>query len=132
AAAITARLQQRLILERRARRPSIREVFAGTRRTVGDDQRLITIVVSLTGTELIARVEQRKKRIVRTVTTSADRQRELFVDPVGTDDVRLRFRLRVPRSRAVTRFTRDAGIGQLRRPLMRRAVVAHVDAGGVT
>src|SRR5436190_24107606 len=86
AGAIAARLQQRLILERRARRAAVGEVLAGARRPVGDDQRLIAIVVTLAGTKLIAFVEQRKERIVRSVAAPAERERQLFVNVIGTDN----------------------------------------------
>src|SRR3954470_18549611 len=84
-----ARLRHGLILEARARRPPIGEELAAPFRAVGDDQRLISIVVLLAGTELLAAHEQRKERLVRTVTASADRHVVLR----RTEDVTLRLRL---------------------------------------
>src|SRR5436305_9368842 len=131
ARSIASRLEQRLCFERRAARPSVGEVLAGALGAVGDDQRLVAVVVALAGAELIVRVEQRKERIVRTVTARADGKSQLLVDVIGADDVALLFRLRMPRARPVTRLARHARLGQLRRPRVRSAVVADVDSSRV-
>src|ERR1041385_7409599 len=63
-----ARLHGCLILEARARRAAVGEELAASFRAVGDHQRLVAIVVFLAGAELLVAHEQRKERLVRTVT----------------------------------------------------------------
>src|SRR5581483_101530 len=126
--AITARLDHRLILEARARRPAVGEELAAALRSVGDDQRLIAVVVMLAGTKLLIRNEERKQRLVRSVTAAADRDVVLR----RTEDVALRLRLRVPRAGPVAGFARDAGIGERRRPRAGIRVIANIHARRMT